>query len=79
MTAVSLMMTQAVLTLMSNRENVVVYNNKKLISLFCKTYFPPVCLISEYASVTINVYLYSIHLGIWNITAVFQFPFNTHI
>ena len=35
-----------------------------------------VCLISEYASVTINVYLYSIHLGIWNVTAVFQFPFK---
>ena len=33
--AVSLMMTQAVLTLMRNRENVVVYNNKKQISLFC--------------------------------------------
>ena len=39
--------------------------------------FFPVCLISEYASFTINVYLYSIHLGIWNVTAVFQFPFNT--
>ena len=39
--------------------------------------FFPVCLIREYASVTINVYLYSIHLGIWNVTAVFQFPFNT--
>ena len=38
--------------------------------------FFPVCLISEYASFTINVYLYSIHLGIWNVTAVFQFPFN---
>ena len=38
--------------------------------------FPPVCLISEYASFTINVYLYSIHLGIWNVTAVFQFPFK---
>ena len=38
--------------------------------------FFPVCLKSEYASVTINVYLYSIHLGIWNVTAVFQFPFN---
>ena len=36
--------------------------------------FFPVCLISEYASFTINVYLYSIHLGIWNVTAVFQFP-----
>ena len=36
--------------------------------------FFPVCLISEYASATINVYLYSIHLGIWNVTAVFQFP-----
>ena len=41
-------------------------------------YFFPVCLISEYASVTINVYLYSIHLGIWNVTAVFQFPFKIH-
>ena len=39
-------------------------------------FFFPVCLISEYASITINVYLYSIHLGIWNVTAVFQFPFN---
>ena len=39
--------------------------------------FFPVCLISEYASVTINVYLYSIHLGIWDVTAVFQFPFNS--
>ena len=39
--------------------------------------FFPVCLISEYASFTINVYLYSIHLGIWNVTAVFQFPFKT--
>ena len=38
--------------------------------------FFPVCLISEYASVTINVYIYSIHLGIWDVTAVFQFPFN---
>ena len=38
--------------------------------------FFPVCLISEYASFTINVYLYSIHLGIWNVTAVFQFPFK---
>ena len=38
--------------------------------------FFPVCLISEYASVTINVYLYSIHLGIWNVTAVLQFPFK---
>ena len=41
--------------------------------------FFPVCLISEYASVTINVYLYSIHLGILNVTAVFQFPFNTNL
>ena len=40
--------------------------------------FFPVCLISEYASFTINVYLYSIHLGIWNVTAVFQFPFNEY-
>ena len=39
-------------------------------------FFLSVCLISKYASVTINVYLYSIHLGIWNVTAVFQFPFN---
>ena len=37
--------------------------------------FFPVCLISEYASATINVYLYSVHLGIWNVTAVFHFPF----
>ena len=36
--------------------------------------FSPVYLITEYASVTINVYIYSIHLGIWNVTAVFQFP-----
>ena len=41
-------------------------------------FFLPVCLISKYASVTINVYLYSIHLGIWNVTDVFQFPFNAH-
>ena len=40
--------------------------------------FFPVCLISEYASFTINVYLYSIHLGIWNVTAVFQFPFKAN-
>ena len=38
--------------------------------------FFPVCLISEYTSFTINVYLYSIHLGIWNVTAVFQFHFK---
>ena len=34
------------------------------------------CLLSEYASVTINVYNYSVHLGIWNVTAVFHFPFK---
>ena len=41
--------------------------------------FFPVCLIGEYASVTINVYLYSIHLGILNVTAVFQFPLKAEI
>ena len=39
-------------------------------------YFFPVCLISECASATINVYLYSVHLGIRNVTAVFHFPFK---
>ena len=39
-------------------------------------FFSPVYLISKYASVTINVYLYSVHLGIWNVIAVFQFPFK---
>ena len=38
--------------------------------------FFSVCLISKYSSVTINVYLYSVHLGIRNVTAVFQFPFK---
>ena len=39
-------------------------------------FFPSLSDNVEYASFTINVYLYSIHLGIWNVTAVFQFPFN---
>ena len=38
------------------------------------TFFFPVFLISEYASVTINVYLHSVHLGIWNVIAVLHFP-----
>ena len=42
-------------------------------------YFFPVCLISECASATINVYLYSAHLGIWNVTAVFHFPFKATV
>ena len=41
-----------------------------------KKQFFSVCLISECASATINVYLYSVHLGIWNVTTVFHFPFN---
>ena len=39
--------------------------------------FLSVCLISEYASVTINVYLYSIHLDICNATAAFKVPFKS--
>ena len=39
-------------------------------------YLFPVCLISECDSATVNVYLYSVHLGIWNVTAVFHFPFK---
>ena len=61
---------------MSNNEE----NLKKKVfyddDLGTEIFFFSVCLISKYSSVTINVYLYSVHLGIRNVTGVFHFPFK---